>query len=403
LTDRITFSWDLWSALCAGVFNGLALPLIPIVARRIGMSAAGITLMTTMVFVGALSGFLFGHLADKRPKMPFAIGPQIIARSLISLLVFARTPVSFLVVVSLFNIFSNISSPAYSSIMRSNYSDANRSRLMSNVRIAIVMVSALFSALAGFVLGADEKIVNLMFPVASFFGVLSCVLFSRIKVRRLPDFPREATTRSFAQSFGIIRRHLPFLLFTGILVFCATPDKMAVPLEPIWLVDYLHLDYGEASFLLGTVVSVASIIGYAVWARALRRANSFSILSVVVFLYAARFAALGLARTGHQLIPMCILSGLANAGWDLVPIFCIIALADKGSFSLFIGVNTTMFGIRGLIGPSLGTLLYTSGAVPLGGIFLLIAAVIAMGSFLLMVFSRRVVAQPFVGVGPALR
>jgi hypothetical protein len=198
---------------------------------------------------------------------------------------------------------------------------------------------------------------------------------------------------------GTVRRNAPFVLFMGIMFLCALPDKLAVPLEPIWLVDFLHLGYGEASFLLGSVVSIASIAGYVIWARALRRLNSFSVLAVVVFLFAARFLALGLARNSHQLLPMCILTGVVNAGWDLVPIFCMIAMADKANFSLYIGVNTTLFGVRGLAGPFIGTFLYTSGALPLGGIFVMIAALLFLGAAMLAVFSRT----PFFRIAARVR
>ena len=389
LTDRITFAREIWAAVFYGVFAGLALPLIPIVARRIGMSPAGITVMVTMQFIGALFGILLGHMADRRKKIPFVIWPAITGRVMIGLLIFAQSPAVYLILVSVFFLTVNLGGPAYASIMRSNYSDANRSRLMGNIRIVIVIVAAAFSSLAGALLGRNEGIVRWLFMAASAFGILSSVAFARVRVRQGPDLPRDAPSASLLRSLRTVRRNIPFLLFMGILVLCATPDKLAVPLEPIWLVDFLHLGYGEASFLLGTVVSLASIAGYFLWARALKRFNSFAVLSVVAFLFAARFASLALARVSSQLLPMSILSGLTNAGWDLVPIFCIITLADRSRFSLYIGFHTTLFGIRGIIGPSLGTFLYSSGALPLTGIFWVIAAFIACGAGLLMAFSRR--------------
>ncbi len=393
LTDRITFAMDLWAAVCYGAFAGLALPLITIVARRIGMSPAGITAMVTMQFVGALSGVLFGHLADRRAKMPFVLWPSLAARVLIGLLAFVQTPVPFLIVVSAFNLLVNLGGPAYSSIMRSNYSDANRGRLMGNIRIVIMTMSTILSASAGILLHANEAILRWLFLAASVFGILSALIFSRIRVRRGPVISAPAP-ESFVGAFRIVMRNGPFLLFMGILFLCATPDKLAVPLEPIWFVDFLHLGYGEASFLLGTVVSVASIAGYYLWAKALRRFNSFTVLAAVVFLFALRFAALGLARTSAQLLPMSILSGIVNAGWDLVPIFCIIALADRSNFSMYIGFNTTCFGIRGLIGPTIGTSVYSAGVLPLGGIFLMIAALLMIGCGSLWLFSRGKGARP---------
>lgn len=392
LTDRITFAKELWAAVCYGAFAGLALPLVSVVARRIGMSPAGITAMLTMQFVGALFGVLLGHLADSRAKMPFVLWPSLAARGLIGLLAFARTPVPFLIVVSLFNLLVNVGGPAYSSIMRTNYSDAHRGRLMGNIRIVIMTVSTVLSACAGFLLEANESLVRWLFLAAAVFGMMSALIFARIRVRREPALSAPAP-ESFVGAFRIVARNGPFLMFMGILFLCATPDKLAVPLEPIWFVDYLHLGYAQASFLLGTVVSVAGIAGYYLWAKALKRFNSFTVLAAVVFLFALRFAALGLARTSSQLLPMSILSGIVNAGWDLVPIFCIIALSDRSNFSMYIGFNTTCFGIRGLIGPTIGTFLYSSGVLPLGGIFLVIAALLMAGGGSLLAFSRRGGAQ----------
>ena len=276
LTDRITFAREIWAAVFYGVFAGLALPLIPIVARGIGMSPAGITVMMTMQFIGALFGILFGHMADRRKKIPFVIWPAIAGRATIGLLVLARSPAVYLLLVSVFFLTMNLGGPAYASIMRSNYSDANRGRLMGNIRIIIVMVAAAFSSLAGILLGRNEGIVRWLFLAASAFGILSSVAFARIRVRQGPDFPRDAAPASLVHSLRTVRRNIPFLIFMGILVLCATPDKLAV-------------------------------------------------LSVVTFLFAARFAALALARASSQLLPMSILSGLTNAGWDLVPIFWVIA------------------------------------------------------------------------------
>jgi MFS family permease len=389
LTDRVTFSQELLSGGLYGVFTGITIPLIPIVARRIGMSAAGITAMMTMQFIGALFGVLVGHLADRREKMPFVFWPGVVSRGMIGLLAVARTPLSYLLVVSGFNLLVNLGAPAYSSIMRSNYSDINRGRLMGNIRILIVAISAVVSTLAGLLLARDEGAVKWLFVFAAGFGVLSSVAFGRIKVRRDPTFTGARLQGGFRSSFETVRRNAPFMIFMGIIFLCATPDKLAVSLEPIWLVDYLHLGYSDASLLLGTVVSAASIVGYFIWARALRRFSSFAVLTAVVFLFAGRFLALGLARTSAQLLPMSLLSGIVNAGWDLVPIFCIIALADRSNFSLYIGVNTTFFGIRGLVGPTVGTFLYSSGLLPLGWIFVAISALLAAGGVMLGVFSYR--------------
>ena len=59
------------------------------------------------------------------------------------------------------------------------------------------------------------------------------------------------------------------------------------------------------------------------------------------------------------------------------------------TFSLALGLSTTLFGIRGILGPWVGTLLYSSGALPLQDIFFLIAGITTAGGVLLLVFSRE--------------
>jgi predicted MFS family arabinose efflux permease len=372
------------------------------------MSTEAITAMVTMQFVSGLFGVLLGKIAENRRKMPFVTWPNIAGRAAVALLVFARTPAAFLVIASVFYFSLNLSGPAYASIMRTNYSGPYRGRLMGNIRILVTVVSAVISTAAGIVLVQNEHLVRWLFLASGLFGVLSSVVFATVKVRRdpgmtaptyradsAPTYRADSAPTSAAagtrrgSSLRVLAANRPLLVFLAVFFLCASPDKLAVPLEPVWMVDGLHIDYAQASFLLGTVTSLASVAGYFFWARATKRRSCFTLMFLVVLLYAVRFASLALARTGSQLLPMSILSGICNAGWDLVPLFCMIELTDPSTFSLAIGVHTTLFGIRGVLGPAVGTYLYSSTALKLPGIFWLIAALIGAGAVLMLVFSRR--------------
>ncbi len=394
LTDRITFYYDFWGGLCYGAFNGLAVPLIPIVARRIGMGTTGIAAMLTMQFVGALFGMQLGYLADRGRKMPFVVWPGVVSRALLVPLAFSSDPTCFFVIASLFYLGVNVGSPAYAGIMRSNYSDANRGKLMGDIRLALMLVSAACSALAAVLLEAYGGALKLLFPIAGAFGVLSCLVFSKIKVRRPPGVSAGSPRPSRGSSLRLVLGNAPFLAFMGILFLCTAPDKVAVPLEPIRLVDELHLGYHEASFLLGTVVSLSSIAGYFIWGRAVKRANSYLLLAAVTIMTAARHTVLALAGDAYQLFPMGMFLGLANAGWDLIPLFCIIPLADSANFSLYFGLSITLLGVRGIAGPFVGALLYDTGAFSLPVLFLLVAGLTMAGAVLLVLFARKAPRSP---------
>ena len=331
LTDRITFAIEMWAAAFYGVFAGLALPLITVMARKIGISAEGIAIMTTMQFVGAIFGLYVGHLSDKMPKMPLYAWPTGAARAIIAFLALFHTPTGFFIVACLFYLLSNLTGPPYFSIMRSNYGDQNRSRLMSILRIEVMVIASVFSTLTALFL-SNESVFKWLFPVAAVFGVLSTVTFARIKVRRIPGLPRRSAPVPFRTSLAVVGKNASFMVFMGLLMLCAGPDKLAIPIEPIKFVDELKIDYRQTQFILGTLVSVFSIIGYYLWAKTLKRSSPFAVVAVVTLLGAARTAVIAAAtRVGH-LVPASILLGLTNAGWDLAPLFCIITLADPENF-----------------------------------------------------------------------
>jgi MFS family permease len=387
LTDRVTFAHEMWAAALYGVMSGIALPLIPIVARTIGMGPAGIAVMLTMPFVGALSGLAFGHMADRLPRMPLVVWPSVAARSLILPLAFMRHPAGFLVFSSLFYLLSNLNAPAYASVMRSNYSDANRGRLMGNIRMISVGAAAVCSGLASIVLRHGDAGVRWLFPIAAAAGVLSTLVFGRIKVRSIPEALRRAAPKGFAASLRAVRGNIPFLVFMAIYFVATAPDKLTVPLEPIRFVDELHVDYQWAALVLGTVVSVFSVGAYYLWAKALKRGRSLVVFTVLVMFFAARFAVIAAAGDRVHLLPAGVIGGITNAGWDLVPLFCILELADPSNFSLYFGVHTTLLGVRGIIGPAIGTLLYTAG-MPTAHVFWLVAALTAFGGLLMIPFMR---------------
>ncbi len=393
LTDRITFSFEMWAALFYGIFAGLALPLVPIMARRIGIGAEGIAIITTMQFVGAVFGILAGHLTDRMPVMRLYAWPTAVGRALIAFLALFHTPTGFFIVACLYYLVVNLVGPPFARIMRSNYSDQNRGRLMGILRIEVMIIAAGCSSLVALFLSNDAAF-KWLFPAAAVFGVLSTVTFGRIKVRRIPGMAERREPVSFRSSLSVAGRDIAFMLFMGILMLCAGPDKLAIPLEPIKFVDELGIDYRQTSFILGAVVSVFSIIGYYLCTKALKKVSPFTVVAVITILGAARTAVIAGATQVPHLVPASIFLGLTNAGWDLAPLFCMIALAKPENFSLYFGFHTTLVGIRGVAGPAIGTLLYSTGAMSVSGVFWMISIIGAAGGLAMAWFAYTFKFRP---------
>ena len=393
LTDRVTHWWDLWAGLTTGIFQGGCLVFLSVAARRVGISDAGMALMLTMPYVGMLSGVLLGHLAERHGPMPFYLWPTLASRAVLLSLPLVKGPSGFLAVASAFHLLASMGSPAYASVMRSNFSDEHRGRLMGNVRVLLVIVAAAVSWAAGAALERWQDSWRWMFAGAAAVGVVAALLFSRIRPRRWGPAAsgpgRRVGRRGLAASLGELRRDGPFLAFQAIVFLCALPSKLSSALEPIRFVDELHIGWQDSGLVLGTVVSIVGAAGYLAWPRLQKRFDPFTLLALVTALMAARFGVIAAAARPLHLVPASALGGFASAGWDLVCLFCILRLADTDRFPIAMGLHTTLVGVRGLFGPGLGTWLYATGAASLATIFWLMAAVTLAGAAGMLWYSLR--------------
>jgi MFS family permease len=388
LSDRATFIYDGRSGFWCGIFNGLALPLVGVVGRKLGMGSGQLALLMGSQFVGLLLNLWFGHLARRGDLRAYVFWPGFLSRFSVAFVALAVSPTAFLVVMCFYYVVSGFGGPAYSSIMHSNYSDAFRGRAMGHIRIMLQAVAALCAAFAGVFLQAFPEGYRVIFPIAAAAGAACSLLFRKVKPRmRAVAVEESATsTESFRKSLALLGKDKAFLLYMAIYFIAGFPDKIMIPLEPIRLVDELGAGYSAAGLVLGTVPLVGAVVGYFLCSRLANRADPFLLLVATVILSSTRFLCFALAKVPFQLLPGSFLNGIANAGWDLLPLFTILLFADRSKVGLYMGLFNTLVGIRGLIGPALGTWLYEGLRMRIQDIYWIAFGVEAAGALLLAVF-----------------
>lgn len=357
LTDRITHYYEIWTNLFIGIFMGAGLSLVSIIARRIGMSSTGMTIMLSMPFFGHLCSLYFGHHINKHDKMPFVFWPAITSKLLMCGIAVFFSPRAFLVIMSLYYFISTIPSPAYASIMKTNYSEVNRGTLMSNIRIIRTIISTIFAFAAGYALELHPDLYRWILPASAAIGMIGSVMFRKVRVRR--DVNVRNLSITFGQTLQIFRKDKAFLIFMGIFFLCAGPSKLLIPLEPIRYVDELHFNYKDAGFILGTLTPIASVIGFIIWSRLIKRIHPLYLLAGLFAIGMAKYAIVALATEPQHVILGSLLNGFSTAGFELIPLFVIIRFA-KDRISLYIALHSTLVGIRGIAGPFLGNFLYNN-------------------------------------------
>lgn len=388
LSDRATLVYDGKSGFYCGIFNGLALPLVGVVGRKLGMSSGMLALLMGSQFIGLFLNLWFGHLSRDGDLVAYVFWPGVLSRAALVLVAFVVSPAAFLAVMCFYYIVSCFGAPAYSSLMRMNYSDANRAKAMGHIRIMMMTVSALCAAFSGAFLQSFPGGYRILFPLAAAAGAASSLLFRKVRPRKGFEAKRmpEEAKESFRQSLALLGQDKRFLVYMGIYFIAGFPDKLMIPLEPIRLVDELGAGYRAAGFVLGTVPLAGAVLGYFICSRLANKADHFLLLVATVLLSSTRFLGLALAKTPIDLMPGSFLNGVANAGWDLLPLFTILIFSDKTRLGLYMGLHNTLVGLRGLIGPALGTWLYEVMGMRIASIYWIAFAIEVLGAVLLALF-----------------
>ncbi len=388
--DRLTLSFDMPAAACVGVFNGLAVTFAGIIGRKIGLDSQMLAVLAISAYVGLFLNLWIGHLSSKGHVEAWVLIPGLVSRFLVAFALIGVSPWFYLGIMSVFNVVTNLSGPAYTSIMRTNYSDRHRGELMGYVRVILQVTTALSAAFAGWLMEVVPGSQHWLFPIASAFGIASSLLFFRVKVRprtaqkgvaedlvprgrdagrdaALADVAgradvagqKDAESAGFFDSLAELARDRPFMIYMAIYFVIGLPDKIVTPLEPIRFVDELGMSYAEAGIVQGTLPFVGALIGYLVYAKASKRTNPFLALIVAALLSSTRFLNTALAGSAMQLAPGAFLNGISNAGWDLIPVFSIMLFARGNKLGFYFGFHGMLIGLRGLVGPILGTWLYS--------------------------------------------
>jgi MFS family permease len=389
LSDRATLVYDGRGGFWVGVMNGLVLPLVGVVGRKLGMDSAMLALLMASQFVGLLLNLWLGHLARDGDLVAYVFWPTFLARFSLAFVALVASPYAFLLVMSFYFVLSSLGGPAYSSLMLSNYSNRHRAKAMGHIRIMVTIISALCAAFAGAFLQALPGGYRIIFPIAAAAGAASSLMFRKVRPRRRPPTagPAPAAAKQgFRSSLAMLAGDRSFLVYMGIFFVVGFPDKLVIPLEPIRLVDELGAGYGAAGFVLGTVPLAAMVLGYVACTRLADRVDPFILLLATVLLSSTRLLGFALAGSPLHLVPGAFFSGVSNAGWDLLPLFTIILFADKTRLGLYIGLHNTLVGVRGLLAPALGTWLYEGAGMRIADIYLLAFGLEMTGLALLLLF-----------------
>lgn len=356
LSVRHTFYHDLRAAMYAGVFGGCLFPFIAIVGRKIGATELQIALLVSAPYVANAFSLLWTEDMFGKGRVWYVVWPTAAGRALLFGMFIVVSPFWYTLLIYVYMFVTAIPFPSYAAIMKTNYPDSLRGRLMSFVRVGHAILWIIASAGAGFILDLDTSYYRVVFPVAALFGVLSAFRFRHIRVR---GEKKERSGIGGLVQLAAPFRDRSFLRFISAYSLFELGVLVALPVYPLVLVDEMAISNATAG-IYGSIFSGAWLVGFFFWGRILDRLSLkramviFFIASSsipLIYLYSRDTVVIGLAQGA---------AGIVFAAVELVGYVVITRLCTAAETARFTAVHIAIGGIRGASAPFLGTMLYSS-------------------------------------------
>lgn len=356
---------ELWVSIAYGIFYAAAVGFLPVVLRRMGATSDLLAIYTSQLFVGSALASLSIVVMRRRRTMSFIGACWLVGRALFLAAAFISQALWMVVLSGLFWLLEVFPGPGYTRVVQSMYPVSVRGKIMSTVRMGRVAAILLVTPLAGWAL--DHWGYRILFPVAGLAGMLSALLFLRLRVNEGPLPPRQ--TRTFSELRQIVQRDRRFSFYLFSFAIFGTGALLAWPFYPIIQVDRLHLSYSQIG-LLGLAQSICWLVGYLYWGRQVDKRGGLWVLRATSAINLVLPLTYVFAHSSWMLIPAFMAQGITMAGWDMGSINAGIQLADPEKVTEYAAIQSTAVGVRGVIVPLVGAGLVRLG-LPINGIFVL--------------------------------
>jgi len=253
-------------------------------------------------------------------------------------------------------------------IWRANFPRHVRAQITGRITVIYSMIIALTAAGIGGVMSIWPDSWRLLFPAAGLLGLMAAYRYQRIRIRMGARLRRNELAQrlhrkggQFRAAFEILRTDLWFRRYMLTMFAFGSGNLMVIAL----LVILLNDQFGFARFEQMLITTSLPLIGVAVftpiWARRLdaahildyraRQAWSF-VLAIGLFATATILSQAWLFWVGAVALGAAFAGG--KLGWNLGH----NDFASDEQSTLYMGIHVTLTGIRGLIAPLTGVMVY---------------------------------------------
>ncbi len=355
------------------LFAGSAFPFIVPTLIRLGASDLWVGAAQATPFIGLLFSMYWGHFSEGRPKVPIIVYSSIAARLIFMILAMMVNPVAFVGVYVVYQLVINIGGPAFPGLMHKIYPAEFRGRMIGTTRLFLGAMQIAATFVAG--RNLDRLGHRLTWSLAACLAIASALVFSRIREPQEPERSAKRPTFSFREQVELLGRDRAFLLFLLGCTVMGLGNLISSPAIPLYQVKQLAL--GSQQLATASMVYTAFWLGsYPIWGWVIDRLKPlYAVIGAVLLFALANFSySLGLGFVSVLLASA--LFGVGDSGLDLGWNNQVMRLTAH-QVSTYSGIYLTFLGLRGTIGPLLGSLLLP--LIGLRSIFLVSTVIVIIG------------------------
>lgn len=252
--------------------------------------------------------------------------------------------------------------PAWLEILKQNMNPEKRNKRFAWISGLGYAEGVILALGLGALLDKDPSLWTILFSGSAILGLLVLVIQARIPVHdvelaeRLPL--KEILIRPWKDSYGLIRSRPDFAKFQWGFMICGFGAMLLQSTIPIFAIDALHVSYTELAGALSIAKGLGFSLSSPLWARWMDRCSIFRVAGFV-FLSVALFPVLLSFSMWHitWFFAAYFWYGVGQGGshliWNLSgPLF-----SGEEESSRYTGVGVVLSGLRGALGPPLGSCL----------------------------------------------
>lgn len=261
--------------------------------------------------------------------------------------------------------------PAWMEILKLKVSGPSRSKICAIGSTIDYLGVALLPLFIGGVLDHVPESWRYLFPMGAFMGILSTLPIKRIKIEgtQQEQAPQEKKIdhliNPWKSGWKLLKTRVDFAKFQWGFFLGGAGLMIIQPVLPVYFSDILSLSYSDVLTAIAALKGIGFALSSPMWVKFFNRSRIF-ILCAFVTLAAAAFPLLLIfAHTSSSIIYIAylgygVMQGGSELSWKMSgPVF-----AGEKDSAPYTSANILAVGVRGLIFPYLGSVLFMQTGSP---------------------------------------